>query len=542
MDLQALPSTTESEALPIEDGTPRSISSKQSEMSENSSRSSHKSFDNSDVSSDATDSDKEEVPGETSAGENKKSKDGVNSGMAGGDSEEEDDFYIAPDPNRPIPRKYNPIEQLIREKLLKEWGQYGKRTTFDVSAEFKERYRIKRDRERVTKLRQERDAKERKEAADIQWRKDNFAHKKYLREQKALFDARRKKSKEEARHRRQVNWKRVHDRETVGRVTAEASLARKIQQEKDDEENRQEALRQARARAKAKAMKDAADKVQREADEDEFCDNLARKFGVYEGVPKYAPPLCLPDLPPKQSTHVCIGWIEAEEAPDSDMESEDEDTEGGTANGRLTCDLTGYAYCETITGKNLGQPGARALASVLTPTRKGGHHQANGGDEAEYEPGACEPATKLILRDNNLLLHGTRYITRALVNGALPALQVLDLAGNKIGDTGARYVGEAIGARKCLQQLKKLDLRYNVISDQGAFTLASAFYQGTCKRLERVVLADNWIGHKGILALVRALSTQPYQKRLQKVTLRRNRMKPQMFKRMRTDHPKWLSL
>ena len=523
----------------MEAGTPRSATS---ENTGGSSRSGLESDKSSDVSSDVSSSDDEEEASQTRGLTNEIPEGDANNGSD--DEEDKDDFYIAPDPNRPVPKKYNPIEQFVREKLLKEWGQYGKRTTFDVSAEFKERYRIKRDRERVTELRRKKEAKERKKAADTQWRKDNFAHKKYLREQKAFFDARRKASKEAAQHRRNVTWKRVNDRETVGRVTAEAALARRIQQEKDDEDNRQEVLRQAMAKAKANALKEAADKVQREADEDEFCDNLARKFGVYEGVPQYAPPQSLPDLPPKQSTHVHIGWIEAEDAPDSDLESEadNDDEEGGGITGRLTCDLTGYAYCEIITGKNLGQIGAKALAKVLTPTRKGGHHQTSGGGDAEFDPGACEPAIKLILRNNNLHLHGTRYIARAIVGGALPALQVLDLAGNKIGDTGARYVGEAISGRKCLQQLKKLDLRYNVIGDQGAFTLASAFYQGTCKRLEHVVLADNWIGHKGILAVVRALSTKPYKKRLQHVTLRRNRMKPKMFKRMRTDHPSWLSL
>lgn len=438
-------STTDSEA-PVEAGTPRSVTSEntshsgRSSRSGGSSRSGRESEKRSNVSSDVSSSDEEEEASETGGLNNKSPESGAGGGANNSIEDEEDEggFYVEPDPDRPVPKKYNPIEQFVREKLLKEWGQFGKRTTFDVSAEFKERYRIKRDRERVTELRRKKELKERKQAEDVQWRKDNFAQKQFLREQKAFFDARRKASKEEAQHRRNVNWKRVNNRETVGRVTAEAALARRIQQEKDDENNRQEALRQAMARAQAKAVKDAKDKTQHEADEDEFCDNLARKFGVYEGVPRYAPPASLPDLPPKQSTHVRIGWIEGEGAPDSDLESEpdDDEEEFGGIDGRLTCDLTGYAYCEIITGQNLGQPGAKALAKVLTPVRKGGHHQASEGGDAEFEPGACEPATKLILRNNKLLLHGTRYIARALVSGALPALQVLDLAGNKIGDTG----------------------------------------------------------------------------------------------------------
>ena len=128
-------------------------------------------------------------------------------------------------------------------------------------------------------------------------------------------------------------------------------------------------------------------------------------------------------------------------------------------------------------------------------------------------------------------------------NGALPLLQVLDLAGNKLTDSGARYVSEAMSERKALQHLKILDLSSNAITDQGGFTLASGFYVGRCKKLETIKLNDNWIGSKGILAVVRSLSTQPYKK-LQLVSLRRNRLRPKMLKRLRDsdNYSKWLSL
>ena len=102
-----------------------------------------------------------------------------------------------------------------------------------------------------------------------------------------------------------------------------------------------------------------------------------------------------------------MGWIVAEVPVDSDEESEidkdgeDEET-GGGLHGRLTADLFVYAYAEILKGKNLGEDGAKALADVLTPKTKEGHQSSNKGgkndNKASLEPGACENATKLILR------------------------------------------------------------------------------------------------------------------------------------------------
>ncbi len=456
-----------------------------------------------------------------------------------------DDEYIPPDPNRPMPIKYNPIMNWLREKLLKDWGQYGKMTTWDVSSEFKERHRVRTDRERVTQIRKEKAAARKKKEDYDQFLKDNFQHKLYLQEQAEFFAQRRALSKERMRANMAVASKRVLDRETVGRVTAEAR-AKRLKAEAEALAAAQEKARlKAEHLAKRNAEKAAEARRQAIEDDDEFADNLARKFGVYEAIPRYAPPLEVPALPPKQSTHVVVGWIPPEEvmhsdASDEEYSDEEPDDAGGGKDGRLTCDLHGYAYAETLEGKRLGQPGAKALAEVLTPKSKGTPGQPQKAEDVE--PGACEPVTKLVLRYNDLHLHGTRYISVAFQMGALPALQHLDLAGNKLSDSGARYIGEALASKTCLKQLKSLDLRANVITDTGAHTLASAFYHGNCKKLETVILADNWIGSNGILALVRALSTQPYKKRLRKVSLRRNRLRPKMMKRLRTDHPKWLSL
>ena len=469
------------------------------------------------------------------------------------DNDEDYDFNIpTPDPNRAKPIKYGPIATILRNYFLKDWGLYGKQTTWDVTSEFKERHRLRKERDLLKRLKDEKRERLRKEAADKKWLADNFKHKQYLKSEAAKFEKRRIESKIQAQKRRDVNWKRVFDRQTVGRVVAEAAAARREKEKKEAYEAHMEATRIANENAKKKAAEDAANLKQTIEDDEEFADNIARKFGIYEGIPQPILPEAVPGLPPKQATLLTVGWIVAEVPVDSDEESEidkdgeDEET-GGGLHGRLTADLFVYAYAEILKGKNLGEDGAKALADVLTPKTKEGHQSSNKGgkndNKASLEPGACENATKLILRYNNLHLHGTKHIMRMFPNGALPLLQVLDLAGNKLTDSGARYVSEAMSERKALQHLKILDLSSNAITDQGGFTLASGFYVGRCKKLETIKLNDNWIGSKGILAVVRSLSTQPYKK-LQLVSLRRNRLRPKMLKRLRDsdNYSKWLSL
>ena len=453
-----------------------------------------------------------------------------------------------PDPNRPQPVKYGFVKQKIRNYFLKDWGIYGKQTTWDVTSAFKERHRLRKERDLIKRLRDEKNSREKKEADDKQWLSDNFKHKEYLRNEADKFEKRRLVSKQHAEHRRQVNWKRVHNRETVGRVVAEAAAARRHKEKEDAHNALMEATRIANEKAKQQASNDAARFKKATEDDEEFCDNIARKFGVYEGIPQPSLPDFVPGIPPKQSTLLTVGWIVAEVLMDSDDsedeadQEDDEDGMSGGVEGRLTADLFLYAYVEILKGAKIGEDGAAALAKVLTPKPKEGH-RGGSHDTQQLEPGACENMVKLILRYNNLHLHGTKHIMRMFPKGATPLLQVLDLAGNKLTDSGARYVSEAMSERKALPHLKELDLSSNVITDQGGYTLASGFYQGRCKKLETIKLNDNWMGSKGILAVVRSLSTVPYKK-LNLVSLRRNRLRPKMLKRLRDsdNHSKWLSL
>ena len=463
------------------------------------------------------------------------------------DDETNDEFQLdPPDPKRAVPIKYSLLQSKLRGYFLKDWGVYGKQTTWDVTSEFKERHRLKKERETLKDLRDERDTRARKAAADKRWLADNFRHKKFLLEQEEMFAKRVEDSKAAATQRRQINWKRVHDRQTVGRVVAEAAAKRRAKEDKEKHDAMVEAARLADEAAKAKARQDAANLKQNIADDEEFADNIARKLGVYAGIPQPVLPEPVPGLPPKQATHLTVGWILGEAPIDSDMSDEDEyddvdDAESGGVHGRLSADLFVYAYAESLKGQGLGQDGARALAKILSPKPKDGHHRGDEQAAHDMEPGACENVTKLVLRYNNLHLHGTRYVTQMFPKGALPLLQVLDLAGNKIGNTGARYVAEAMSQRRALPHLKVLDLSSNTICDDGGYSLASGFYVGRCKKLETVKLCDNWIGSHGILAVIRALSSSPYKK-LRLVSLRRNRLRPKMLKRLRSDHARWLSL
>ena len=71
----------------------------------------------------------------------------------------------SPDPNRAQPIKYNVIQTKLRNFFLRDWGVYGKQTTWDVTSEFKERFRLKQERAALKELRDARDTKQRTEAA-----------------------------------------------------------------------------------------------------------------------------------------------------------------------------------------------------------------------------------------------------------------------------------------------------------------------------------------------------------------------------------------
>ena len=81
-------------------------------------------------------------------------------------------------------------------------------------------------------------------------------------------------------------------------------------------------------------------------------------------------------------------------------------------------------------------------------------------------------------------------LEHATAQGALKALEELHLYSNKIGDEGARHLGDAL-ARGAAPALESLDLRHNQIWDEGVRHLADALARGAAPTLKQLDLAGN---------------------------------------------------
>ena len=66
-----------------------------------------------------------------------------------------------------------------------------------------------------------------------------------------------------------------------------------------------------------------------------------------------------------------------------------------------------------------------------------------------------------------------KALAKAVGDGALPSLQLLDLSNNQIGDEGITNLARALGSR-ALQFLTILDLGKNLIGDQSVIAFAKA--------------------------------------------------------------------
>ncbi|KAL6582252.1 hypothetical protein OROMI_006266 [Orobanche minor] len=105
-----------------------------------------------------------------------------------------------------------------------------------------------------------------------------------------------------------------------------------------------------------------------------------------------------------------------------------------------------------------------------------------------------------------------------------PSLQVLDMAGNCIGDESARDLASCLASK---QSLTKLKLAGNFLGDKGAILIAKALDEGIHDQLCEVDLSRNFIGLDGGVALVRAVSKKPLLKVL---NITRNKIYPKDWK------------
>lgn len=100
----------------------------------------------------------------------------------------------------------------------------------------------------------------------------------------------------------------------------------------------------------------------------------------------------------------------------------------------------------------------------------------------------------LEVNDNEFGDEGTIEFSKALANGALPALRKLDLTKNNISDDGIRSLCAAIDKRP----LEIFCLDHNLIGDNGMRSITDAVRNGALPLLQWFTMRDNKIGNAGI--------------------------------------------
>ena len=127
-----------------------------------------------------------------------------------------------------------------------------------------------------------------------------------------------------------------------------------------------------------------------------------------------------------------------------------------------------------------------------------------------------------------------------MLAGAIPHLQFLDLAGNRISSAGAGEISTCMKSHKAgLRRVRTLELSQNIIDDSGAHHLASGLLAGECIRLETLRLNNNLIGTKGAINLFRGgqyIRTKA-SNRLQLISLRNNKVRMDGVKKLGAGTP-----
>ena len=106
---------------------------------------------------------------------------------------------------------------------------------------------------------------------------------------------------------------------------------------------------------------------------------------------------------------------------------------------------------------------------------------------------------RLNLRDNKISINGISYLMAALTTNT--TLVSLGLSSNKIGDEGIALLVDMMLKNPALQEL---ELRYNKITSQGARKLAELL-QTNNTRVKKLDLSYNDLGDDGVIAIAHAL-------------------------------------
>jgi hypothetical protein len=283
-----------------------------------------------------------------------------------------------------------------------------------------------------------------------------------------------------------------------GKEAAEAAAL-----EEDRKRRGDEALDRTKAR---KEGENQAKEAERDADEKETQEILAmmRRCGVIAGV--NAPPAEDGDLQRETGKHVVLRCKKPEELV-------------GVVRGRnfslFTADLRRFKNVETMKGDNIGIEGCVFLALML-------------------RQGCCPRLTSLNLGWNRIKKVGAdRLFDMFGKQGGTILIEHLDLRMNHIPGQCVKKLCRYFRSGTTLMFLKVLDLRQNMIGDEGALALSHCVLGGHLKGLTRLYVNANQIADQGVLSLFRVFTGETvFCPRIECVNVRDNLTKTETIRSM----------
>jgi Ran GTPase-activating protein (RanGAP) involved in mRNA processing and transport len=188
----------------------------------------------------------------------------------------------------------------------------------------------------------------------------------------------------------------------------------------------------------------------------------------------------------------------------------------------FTVELRRFRNATVVKGDTLGPAGTKHLVKELVA-------------------GACPRLTNLDLAWNKIQLRGVAALADGFRRKCSPLLANLDLRANFLTPSAIETIVTSltVGGIK----LRVLDLRANLLADDGACAVASTALSGGFETLEDLCLQNNDIRSRGLFALYQAFTADARPKlfpNIRHVSARYNKADPATLRRMRPCPP-WLA-
>ena len=162
-------------------------------------------------------------------------------------------------------------------------------------------------------------------------------------------------------------------------------------------------------------------------------------------------------------------------------------------------------------GERIGEKGGRELAFAM-------------------RDGVCPRLHTLDLTWNLVRTRGMCALAEAWRDGCAKEIRTLVLSGCDIGPIPMRSLRAAFESG--WTQLVHLDLRKNLLGDEGSCTVAHCILQGLLPKMRKLLLQSNQIGDAGCSAVCKAITAEKVGcPDIEQVNLRFNRMSPLQLRR-----------